>query len=85
VSAPPVADQVPTAGEEILIHRPGFPDIRMRFECLDPEMAVLARPGWLWLCGDVLEGLPNEGGWGRYTLYARPIRPGVYQMVGSPA
>jgi hypothetical protein len=85
VSKPPVSDQVPARGEEILILRPGFPDIRMRFARLDPVFYGLDRnDGWLWLEGDVLEGMRTDRGYARQTLYARPVRPGVYQMVGNP-
>lgn len=76
---------VPKPGEEILIHRPGFPDIRMRFEREDPVFYGLGRSdGWLWLQGEILEGLRTDHGWQRQTLYARQVSAGVYTMVGSP-
>lgn len=69
----------PRRGETILIHRPGFPDVRMRFERVaqdgwDPG------PGWQLLHGEILEGLP---GWQWQTLCARPVEPGVWAMVGN--
>ena len=72
----------PRRGEEILIRRPGCPDIRMRFAHLDP-MGVAPEPGWLWLHGEVLEGLSTAGGWRWQTLYARPVERGVYEMTGG--
>lgn len=72
----------PLPGETILIHRPGHPDIRMRFgrvaqEGWDPG------PGWLLLHGEILEGLPTPPGWRWQTLAARPVGPGVWAMVGT--
>lgn len=77
---------VPRHGEEILIHRPGAPDIRMLFEREDPAFYGLGRSeGWLWLNGEILEGLHNAGIWKWQTLHARTVEPGVYEMVGVRA
>jgi hypothetical protein len=76
----------PHRGEELLVHRPGHPDIRMRFEREDPVFYGLGRgDGWLWLEGDILEGLSTGPGRARQTLYARQVSPGVWTMVGKPA
>jgi hypothetical protein len=72
---------VPKRGATILIRRPGADDIRMRFERLDQIMPDPG-PGWLWLYGEILEGLPTPPGWQWQTLCARIVEPGVYEMVG---
>ncbi|GIE75792.1 hypothetical protein Aph02nite_17420 [Actinoplanes philippinensis] len=71
----------PMRGETILIRRPGAPDIRMRFMQLN-TVNPAPEPGWLWLYGEILEGLPTPAGWTHQTLYARPVERGVYEMTG---
>lgn len=74
----------PKRGETILIRRPGAPDIRMKFMQLNP-LNPAPEPGWLWLHGEILEGLPTPPGWRYQTLYAQSIERGVYQMTGVHA
>jgi hypothetical protein len=67
---------VPRKGDKILIIWPGGPhNFEMEFMYLDETMPA-PNGEYLWLHG-VIDGYAR-------TLYARPVEPGTYRMVGRP-
>lgn len=84
---------VPHRGERLVIRWPGGPhDFEMVFLHLDDTMPGPHEPGWLWLYGKVGESRLGDLTVSDYsTLYARPVSPGLYEMVphqghlGGPA
>lgn len=76
----------PKPGDKIVIGWPGGPyDFEMEFRHLDDRFPPPA-PGWLWLRGIVgYTPIAGTNSPDVRTLYARPIGPGVYEMVPKPS